>query len=88
MGSLSENLKKVCSEAYVAVNEATLGKIGVEQGAKVTVKTDFGKCALPLKLDDRLPDNVLLVIDNFPDSGAAALFDRPYGFSAASIGVE
>ncbi|WP_343945000.1 molybdopterin dinucleotide binding domain-containing protein, partial [Pseudonocardia zijingensis] len=64
--------------AYVRVNAATAGVLGLTEGAPATVRTERGEITLPVALAD-LPDGVVWLPGNSGDSRVRTVLGVGHG---------
>jgi len=70
MSQYGEGPMLVCPEAYIELSRKDAGRLGVEEGDKLKVKSASGELTLPVKVGLRMPEGVVF---------------SPYHFASGSI---
>ncbi len=68
-----DGLNKLFPESFVEIHPVTAGKLGIRDGAKVTVATRRGKVKATAKLTDKVKESVIFMPFHFADGPANAL---------------
>jgi NADH-quinone oxidoreductase chain G len=75
-GSLSRNSKAlngILNEPYAKMSKKLADKFGISAGDTVRISSDKGSLDLQAALDEDIPDNIVLVPNNFSDRACSAL---------------
>ena len=85
MASHSASLAEICTESYALFHPESMGILGIQEGQKADIRTEFGATTLLVKKSGDVPLMIALIVDNFAGSEASSLFSRIAGFAPASI---
>lgn len=68
MSAMSPAIEKRIPNVYIAVSEKALEKAGLQGADKISVRHQSAAITLPVKVDNSLPDNVVLLPYGFKDT--------------------
>ncbi|HCL81160.1 MAG TPA: hypothetical protein DHW81_02705, partial [Nitrospiraceae bacterium] len=69
----SEALSSIAPEPYMNVGKALAGRLFLAEGDSANVSTAAGSLKLSVRVDPDIPDNSVMVPDNFGDKGVYAI---------------
>lgn len=68
MSAMSPAIEKRIPDVYIAVSDKALEKAGLQGADKISVRHQSATITLPVKVDNSLPDNVVLLPYGFKDT--------------------